>query len=286
MVYIKHYSYRPDKFNHFGGDPRKDLLLGIELEVERTFREDGNEFSRHEWSPLDEDPVLTKIERENDEHAGEVLKILNASQEHVYIKKSFLVDDGFKIVSHPATLDYHLSSIEWNCAFEYLVENGYYSAMSLVCGLYIHINKNYLGDTPEEMILTERRLLYFFERHWDKLVAMSRREKEEIYEYCARRGHTDIIKAIKDAADENGELRSYAISFNKKHSVEVRLFKGTLTYRTFVATLTLVAMIAEYCKHRPVKNLVKWRKFEEFLQAGGNINAILIDYMREMRVWD
>jgi hypothetical protein len=53
-----------------------------------------------------------------------------------------------------------------------------------------------------------------------------------------------------------------------------------------VATLTLVAMIAEYCKYRPIKDLVSWRKFEEFLWKGGDINAILIDYMKERYVWE
>jgi hypothetical protein len=53
-----------------------------------------------------------------------------------------------------------------------------------------------------------------------------------------------------------------------------------------VATLTLVDMITEYCKYRQIKNLVSWRKFEKFLQAREDINAILIDYMKERYVWE
>jgi hypothetical protein len=288
-VYIRDYNYRHDKFNYFGGDPQKDLLLGIELEVERTFKGNEDDFNDYDYSPLDNDPVMAKLEKENDNHAGEVLRILNGSlleEKHVYIKQSLSIDDGFKIVSHPATLDYHLSSIPWDYAFEYLTENGYYSDMSPACSLHIHINKGYLGDTPEEIILTEERLLYFFERYWDKFVLLSRREKEEIFKCCLRRGHTDIIRAIKNTQYKDGEPIPYAINFNKKHSVEIKLFKGTLTYRTFMATLTLVAMIAEYCKYRPIKDLVSWRKFEEFLWKGGDITAILIDYMKERYVWE
>jgi len=263
---IKDYNYRPDKFNYFGGNPQKDLLLGIELEVERTFKSSPGDY------------------RENDKHASEILKILG--NEHVYIKRSLSIEDGFKIVSHPATLEYHLSSIQWDYAFEYLTENNYYSEASPTCSLHIHINKNYLGDTPEEIVLTEEKLLYFFERHWNKLVLLSRREREELWKYCLRRGHTNIIRALIKIEDKDGKPVPFAVNFNRKHSVEIRLFKGTLTYRTFVATLTLVDMITEYCKYRPIKSLVNWRKFEKFLWSGGDISATLIDYMEERQTWE
>jgi hypothetical protein len=30
---IRSYDYKPKAFNFFGGDPRKDLMLGVELDV-------------------------------------------------------------------------------------------------------------------------------------------------------------------------------------------------------------------------------------------------------------
>jgi hypothetical protein len=284
---IRGYDYKPEMFNFFGGDPSKDLMIGIELDVYRDFSDIGKEVGYDRPLSRIEEEMLVEGRLHDD--AYEVEKILNCGlldKEYVYVKRSpFPLLCSFTIVSHLAVLEHHLNA-PWEQAFRYLIDRGYRSEMVPVCGLRVHINKAFFGETPEEVILGEERLLYFFEKHWDKLEAMSRRDKEEVYEYCARRWYTDIVRAIKDVVDEDGEPKLYAVDFNKKHSVEVRLFKGTLTYRTFVATLTLVAMIAEYCKYRSVRNLVKWRKFEEFLQAKGDINAVLIDYMKERCVWD
>jgi len=284
-MWIYDYNYMPEKFSYFGGDPEKDLLLGIGLDVEiDTDRSDAHE-------NLSYDERKERFKAENEKHACEVRRILNSNLldgEHVYIKDSNRLDwcgVGFRIVSHPATLEYHISSIPWEQAFKYLIKNNYHSEYTLRCGMHIHVNKNYLGKTPEEIILSEERLLYFFERHWDKLEAMSRREKEEIYEYCARRWYTDIIRAIKDVVDEDGEPRFYAIDFGKKHSVEISLFKGTLTYKTFVATLTLVARIVEFCKNRPIRKLTSWRKFQEFLLENEESNNVLIEYMKKCKTW-
>jgi len=283
-MWIHGYGYMPDEFYYFGGG-QKDLLLGVGLDVEM------NTDSRDVGEDLSYEELKERLKVENEEHASKVRGILNCDlfdKEHVYIKESNMLDwcgIGFRIVSHPATLEYHLSSIPWEQAFKYLIKNNYHSEYTLRCGMHIHINKGYLGDTPEEIILNEEKLLYFFERYWCKLVAMSRRDEDEIYEYCARRGYTDIIRAIKDVVDEDGEPRFYAVDFGKEHSVEVRLFKGTLTYKTFVATLMLVARIVEFCKDRPIRKLMSWRKFQEFLLENKESNSVLIEYMKKCNVW-
>jgi len=276
-MWIYDYNYVPERFNYFG-DPNKDLLLGVGIDVELDIED---------HKVLD-DSRREKLVFENDSHAGEVLRVLNKDLEHVYVKNTFMLSwsgIGFRIVSYPATLGYHLSSIPWEDAFRYLIKHNYHSEHTLRCGMHIHINKNYLGQTPEEIVLNEGKLLYFFERHWDRLTAMSRREEEEIYEYCARRWYVDIVKAIKDVTDEDGEPRFYAIDFNKKHSVKVSLFKGTLTYRTFVATLILVSRIVEFCKDRPIRKLTSWRKFQDFLLENEADNRVLIEYMKNCGVW-
>jgi hypothetical protein len=226
------------------------------------------------------------IESGLNDDAYEVEKILNCGcdKEYVYVKRSPAPWYNFTIVSHPAVLEYHLDA-PWEQAFRYLIDKGYRSETVPVCGLRVHINKAFFGETPEEVVLNEEKLLYFFEKHWDKLEAISRRDREEVYEYCARRWYMDIVRAIKDVVGEDGEPKLYAVDFNKRSSVEVRLFKGTLDYRTFVATIILVARIAEYCKRATtLRKLANWRKFKEFLFGGEGSNEVLIWYMKKCGV--
>jgi hypothetical protein len=277
---IRSYDYKPKAFNFFGGDPRKDLMLGVELDVYRDFSDVGKEAGYDR--PLSNLEAKMLIESRLNDDAYEVGKILNCGcdKEYVYVRRSSIIWCTFTIVSHPAVLGYHLDA-PWEQAFRYLIDRGYRSEVVPVCGLRVHINKAFFGETPEEVVLNEEKLLYFFEKHWDKLEAMSRRDREEVYEYCARRWYMDIIRAVKDTTDEDGEPKLYAVDFNKRSSVEVRLFKGTLIYKTFVATLLLVAGIVEFCKDRPIRKLTSWHKFEEFLLKNEKDNDVLIEYMKK-----
>ncbi len=47
----------------------------------------------------------------------EFLNIGNRINEHIYCKHDGSLDEGFEIVSHPATLEYHTKTILWKKDF-------------------------------------------------------------------------------------------------------------------------------------------------------------------------
>jgi len=221
MGFIHNYYYKPDR-PQFHGHWSRHLLLGVELEVD----EGG----------------------EDEHHARQVLTILNVgvpeSERNAYIKHDGSLSAGFEIVSQPATIQYHLRKIPWQKAFEYLLDAGYKSGSTATCGLHVHFNRIFFGDNEQDMLAGEARLLYFFESNWNKIVRFSRRNERQLRRWCKRYGHTRINDAL---ADNDGD-RYYAINFRNPTTDEIRIFKGTLKYETFVAALLFTDSLVRYCK--------------------------------------
>jgi hypothetical protein len=255
MAYIHHYGYDPEWRYH--GHYARHLLLGVELEVD-----DGGE---------------------DDDHAREVLTILNGSpysERHAYCKHDGSLNAGFEIVSQPATINYHIKKIPWKQAFEYLIQNGYRSHETTTCGLHVHFNCIFLGNTQEEFLQAEGKLLSFFEENWKEIVQFSRRSQRQIDRYCQRYGHRNI----KAAYEENNESRYYVINFQNPTTDEIRIFRGTLNYSTFIATLLFVHNLVIYCKKTKHNLNDSWENFLRFVRKD-NRNSVLIDYLKSKDLW-
>jgi len=256
--YIHSYGYKPTP--RFYGHFQKDLLFGIELEVDHG-GEDGYK-------------------------AKQLLDIMNGEEDekYVYIKHDGSLYDGFEIVSHPAKLQTHLNEICWEDAFKFLKENGYESDKTSSCGLHIHINRLNLGKTYKRIVEVESRILFFFEYFWDKIVKFSRKSEYQISRWSDKYGTFDYEQALM----QNEESRYYSINFQNKNTIEFRVFKGTLDYNTFKATLLFVENLVKYCKKYSIRSIEKrgWSGFIEFITKRNiNDNMVLIDYMIKRKIW-
>ena len=82
-VAIHNYSYKPAPI--FYGDAAVNRYFGVELEID-----DGG--------------------KEND-NAYHLLQVANRTAETIYIKTDGSLNNGFEIVTHPMTLDYHMNEM-------------------------------------------------------------------------------------------------------------------------------------------------------------------------------
>ena len=112
---IKNYNYKPETI--FYGDG--SLYYGIELEIDK-----GGEF---------------------DEHAQKILDVGNSDGEKIYCKHDGSISDGFEIVSHAATMDYHLNHFPWQDIMTTAIDMGYRSHNTSTCGLHVHVSRTAFG---------------------------------------------------------------------------------------------------------------------------------------------
>lgn len=69
----------------------------------------------------------------------------------IYCKRDgSLGDEGVEIVTHPATLNYHLTKLAWDRIIETATDNGYTSHDTETCGLHVHVGRAELPDDAPE----------------------------------------------------------------------------------------------------------------------------------------
>ncbi|MCM1362490.1 MAG: amidoligase family protein, partial [Clostridiales bacterium] len=207
------YGYKPEPI--FYGDSNR--YFGVELEIDGAGKDD--------------------------DYATEILDIANMREDHIYIKTDGSLDDGMEIVTHPMSLEYH-KEFCWEDIMHHAVRLGYRSHQTSTCGLHVHVNRDSLGENREEQDEVISRILYFVEHHWNEMLKFSRRSEYAMNRWAARYGYENSPKAIMDKAKKNYG-RYVAVNLCNYHTIEFRLFRGTLKYNTLISTLELVNRICD-----------------------------------------
>ena len=256
--YIHGYGYKPEPRFCKCRNEKKVRYYGVELEIDRGGFEEDN--------------------------AEELYDIANEDEEVLYIKSDGSLSEGMELVSHPCSLKYHRTRFPWEDIMHRAVRLGYRSHNTSTCGLHIHVGKAQLGDTIEEQEDVIGRILFFFESHWNELFNFSRRTVYAVDRWAARQGYSDRPKDILDKAKKSSKGRYCCVNITNYATVEIRLFRGTLKYNTFIASLELVD---EICR-----NAISLSDHEMHSQSWNdfvtNIDpdyTELIQYLKERRLY-
>ena len=220
---------------------------------------------------------------ESDSNAERVLDIANTGNELIYCKHDGSLNDGFEIVTHPMTLDFHENNMPWAEIMEEAKKMGYLSHQADTCGLHVHVNRTTFGNTENEQEAAIARVLYFFEKFWEELLKFSRRTQRQLDHWAARYGYKEKPKDILDhAKGHNSAGRYTAVNLTNRDTVEFRMFRGTLKYNTLIATLELLDNICEmavYLTDKDVQGL-SWTSF-----VVGCTQPELVQYLKERRLY-
>lgn len=249
---IHDYYYKPEPI--FYGDGNR--YFGVELEVD-----DAGELNAN---------------------AAKIVDIANCGEERIYCKHDGSLNEGFEIVTHPMTLDYHLKEMPWAAILNKAREMGYLSHQAGTCGLHIHVNRSAFGETEAEQEEVIARILYFFEKHWEELLKFSRRTHKQLKQWADRYGLKEHPKEILDDAKGNRE-RYTCVNLTNTDTIEFRVFRGTLKLNTLIATLQILDRICDvalYFTDEEIKNL-SWTSFA----VRCSHMPELVQYLKERRLY-
>lgn len=230
--------------------------------------------------------VELEIDRggKDDDNADTLESIANREEEILYIKSDGSLDEGMELVSHPCSLYYHKYDFPWAEIMKRAVRLGYRSHNTSTCGLHVHIGRSALGNTYERQEDVISRILFFFESHWNELFRFSRRSEESAEHWAARHGYEDHPKEILEKAKKSSKGRYACVNITNISTVEIRLFRGTLKWNTFMASLELVDAICENAIRHSDEELHK-QSWADFVMNINNENTELIKYLKEKRLY-
>ena len=250
-IVIKNYGYKPEPIFYGNGN----RYFGVELEIDKGGYDHDN--------------------------AGAIQDIANEDAEHMYIKQDGSLNDGFELVSHPMTLDYHMRKMPWNDVMDKALDLGYLSHKTTTCGIHIHVDRISLGDNREEQDEVIARIMYFVEHNWDKVLRFSRRTQFQLERWANRYGCKSAPKEIMDEAKKGCQGRYVCINIMNYHTVEFRVFRGTLKYNTFIAALQFVDTICDAAFSMSDEQIQKftWDKYLETLNTDDHKE--LLTYLNE-----
>lgn len=193
---------------------------------------------------------------------------------------------GFEIISQPASVLWHVENRDmYKRLRKILIANDYRSNDTDTCGLHIHIDKQYFGQLLDT---ATAKLLFLMERHWDNLVLFSRRSESRLKRWAARydlgRTHevwnearrryelvSDTVVSIAKRRCAQ-DSRYHALNLTNDHTIEFRLWKGTLNIQTLMATIKFTARLCELAKTVPSVKLASMT-FEDLLGDDPDIKA-------------
>ena len=221
---------------------------------------------------------------EDDDSAQQIMEIANSNgQENLYCKHDGSLDDGFEMVTHPMTLEYHMNEMPWPAILHEAVSLGYTSHQAGTCGLHVHVNRNAFGNTEEAQDAVIARILYFFEKNWEELLKFSRRTQRQLEHWAARYGYKEKPKELLDHAKKGGHGGRYScVNLQNADTIEFRIFRGTLKYNTLIATLQLLDRICDVALFMSDDELkaMSWTTF-----AAGCTQPELVRYLKERRLY-
>lgn len=229
------YGYKPDpefQYRSTEQDHAGILTFGVELEVDH-----------------------------GDDHC-DLTTDLNELEQPIYMKHDGSLDaEGVEIVTHPASLAYHMYELRWAAIGRTCSSHGYRSHDTTTCGLHIHVGRAQFGPTSRDRRRIAGNLVLLTCRLWSHLVTFSRREMDKLDHWsscpdlgCAPGGVYTDDELTTMAVSTEYAGRYQAVNLTNDDTVEFRLFRGTLKRDTILASLQLVSNMTHYAMtHTPTE---------------------------------
>jgi len=254
---FKHKTY---KNNTLCLIPAKRLYLGFELEVE----------------PDDTEDTVDLLEKYN-------------SNNSFYLKDDGSID-GFEIVSEPHTLLAH-RDCQWRKMLNELRRAGTKSYTGGHCGLHVHISRSALSN------LQQHKLDMFFHKCQQPLTKFSQRTPANLRQWAnfnqpsytdlKKRGSHTLVHILTKLNAHSYCNRYSALNFNNLSTIEIRIFRGTLNFKRFWASLCLCDCVVSFIKEVGAGFLLNrdadviWREFFDYTKINSNF---LYKYLKGARL--
>ena len=215
------------------------------------------------------------------EHAQEFKRFLHSLgvDKHFFFKRDGSINGGYEIVTHPTTMVHNHKTIPWKEILGWLRKNGARSYESGECGLHVHISKDGINN------LEMGKLKMFFHKAAAPITKFSKRKSMS---YCRIEdfGLVELTHFLRGEFMQDGRRVAINTETNKG-TIEFRLFRGTLNYKRFMASLQMVYASVEFVKEHgsvAIAHQDAWKMFCNWLRKKERYQ-MLIGYLKSQKLF-
>lgn len=221
------YGYKPrPRFHRAEGEAGNSLVLGIELEMDGGDRSAAVARIADKWG-----------------------------EDWLYFKSDSSLDCGVELVTHPISPLVLMSEegrAMWADVCAAALAEGMRSHDTRTCGLHVHVNRDFFGEGEAARVLAEYKLLTVADRFFEPFAIFSRRRRDRLDQWAGRTclpvSRDGWLASARSASRVARDTRYHAVNTTNEHTVEFRLFRGTLKPETLLATFQFVAGLCHLAK--------------------------------------
>lgn len=207
---------------------------------------------------------------------NDIAELISDGEETFFLKEDGSIPEyGFELVSHPITLKRH-KELDWENILRKMSNAGMRShdLGSEGCGLHVHVSRNCLS--AYKWLLID----WFISKYQEQFETIARRKETHWATFKKNNG-----QPIKDVFGKSCGTRYQAVNFENRNTVEFRLFRGTLKYTTFMATLEIVDALVHWAKQLSISDILAsdnvFENFTHFITANGKLYENAVNYLTE-----
>jgi hypothetical protein len=161
------------------------------------------------------------------------------SPEFVLLKEDGSLNDGFEIVTRPASYDEHRKN--W-ANFWKSTPRDLRSYETETCGMHVHVSRAPLSA------LTILKIDAFSNENAEFTEKLARRS-------CFRWARIEKKDKFSDYGKRDEDLRYRALNLQNRETIEFRIFRGTLVEQSFYRNLEIVVALVAYCQQAGLREL-------------------------------
>ena len=250
-----------------------------------------------------DNPSLVMFPDTNEPHFGIELEVDNGDSpndlatalrdiltNHAYFMHDGSLDNGVEIITQPHTLD-EFYKLPWDKVLDTCKDRNFRSHDAKTCGLHMHVSRSLFKDQASIY-----RIIYFYEHYIDDILKMSRRTHGQMEQWAntynwGNKTFAELLSESNILQDYNyGDHsdRYHAVNLTNSNTIEFRLMRGTLNYKTFMATIDFlwttannaatmtnddVTNVANYLKGIKKETLDYLHSRNAFLEVNNNVCA-------------
>jgi hypothetical protein len=184
-------------------------------------------------------PLYMGIELEYEDCRDQVKPVIKALPDHVIIKRDGSINNGFEIVTAPATLAVHKQAF-----------SGFFEKVVLFvksnCGMHVHVSKHEMGEMQIGKLLS----FLYKEENRSFLVLVAGRDFWKNH-YCIADKPlkaTDGIRGSYDGVSRVNKGKYQALNLSPNSTIEFRIFAPPLDEKTLFARLEFVKALVDFTR--------------------------------------